>query len=161
MKWKFGSSLILQTGWKPYSRTPDCVDSVCSGCNLPGCLLFCSGSGEDSLDRLLPPTGAPRRKSTSLNTTEPPLLRTGTRTVYTAGRPPWYDEHGAQSKEAFVIGMTLADDVFTPPDSFLLPSPSCQIVALSCRTCAFLSSYTHKHFTAITHAYRQTTLDTL
>ncbi|XP_078111734.1 uridine-cytidine kinase-like 1a isoform X2 [Sander vitreus] len=64
-----------------------------------------SGSGEDSLDRLLPPAGAPRRKSTSLNTTEPPLLRTGTRTVYTAGRPPWYDEHGAQSKEAFVIGL--------------------------------------------------------
>ncbi|KAA8591377.1 hypothetical protein FQN60_002320 [Etheostoma spectabile] len=64
-----------------------------------------SGSGEDSLDRLLPPPGAPRRKSTSLNTTDPPLLRTGTRTVYTAGRPPWYDEHGAQSKEAFVIGL--------------------------------------------------------
>uniref|UniRef100_A0A672IPN6 Uridine-cytidine kinase-like 1 n=1 Tax=Salarias fasciatus TaxID=181472 RepID=A0A672IPN6_SALFA len=50
--------------------------------------------------------GAPRRKSaTSLSKTEPPLLRTGTRTIYTAGRPPWYDEHGAQSKEAFVIGL--------------------------------------------------------
>uniref|UniRef100_A0A3B5AF17 Uridine-cytidine kinase n=1 Tax=Stegastes partitus TaxID=144197 RepID=A0A3B5AF17_9TELE len=60
----------------------------------------------DSLDRLLPPAGAPRRKSaTSLSKTEPPLLRTGTRTIYTAGRPPWYDEHGAQSKEAFVIGL--------------------------------------------------------
>ncbi|KAJ4921807.1 hypothetical protein JOQ06_022562, partial [Pogonophryne albipinna] len=34
---------------------------------------------------------------------EPPLLRTGSRTVYTAGRPPWYNEYGAQSKEAFVI----------------------------------------------------------
>uniref|UniRef100_A0A669CEG1 Uridine-cytidine kinase n=1 Tax=Oreochromis niloticus TaxID=8128 RepID=A0A669CEG1_ORENI len=69
---------------------------VCSGCDL----------GEDSLDRLLPPAGAPRRKSaTSLSKTEPPLLRTGTRTIYTAGRPPWYDEHGAQSKEAFVIGL--------------------------------------------------------
>ncbi|XP_034446946.1 uridine-cytidine kinase-like 1a isoform X1 [Hippoglossus hippoglossus] len=65
-----------------------------------------SGSGEDSLDRLLPPPGAPRRKSTtSLSTTEPPLLRTSTRTIYTAGRPPWYDEHGAQSKDAFVIGL--------------------------------------------------------
>uniref|UniRef100_A0A3B4T2I5 Uridine-cytidine kinase n=1 Tax=Seriola dumerili TaxID=41447 RepID=A0A3B4T2I5_SERDU len=65
-----------------------------------------SGSGEDSLDRLLPPSGAPRRKSTTLlSKTEPPLLRTGTRTIYTAGRPPWYDEHGAQSKEAFVIGL--------------------------------------------------------
>uniref|UniRef100_A0A3Q3FD89 Uridine-cytidine kinase n=1 Tax=Labrus bergylta TaxID=56723 RepID=A0A3Q3FD89_9LABR len=50
--------------------------------------------------------GAPRRKSTtSLSTTEPPLLRTSTRTIYTAGRPPWYDEHGAQSKEAFAIGL--------------------------------------------------------
>lgn len=66
-----------------------------------------SGSGEDSLDRLLPgsPITAPRRKSTSQTKTEPPLLRTGTRTIYTAGRPPWYDEHGAQSKEAFVIGL--------------------------------------------------------
>ncbi|XP_071401940.1 uridine-cytidine kinase-like 1a isoform X1 [Centroberyx affinis] len=64
-----------------------------------------SGSGEDSLDRLLPPVGAPRRKSTTSSKTEPPLLRTGTRTIYTAGRPPWYDEHGAQSKEAFVIGL--------------------------------------------------------
>ncbi|KAG8002478.1 Uridine-cytidine kinase-like 1, partial [Nibea albiflora] len=65
-----------------------------------------SGSGEDSLDRLLPPAAAPRRKSaTSLSKSEPPLLRTGTRTIYTAGRPPWYDEHGAQSKEAFVIGL--------------------------------------------------------
>uniref|UniRef100_A0A3Q4MHU5 Uridine-cytidine kinase n=1 Tax=Neolamprologus brichardi TaxID=32507 RepID=A0A3Q4MHU5_NEOBR len=70
------------------------------------CLHTIPGSGEDSLDRLLPPAGAPRRKSaTSLSKTEPPLLRTGTRTIYTAGRPPWYDEHGAQSKEAFVIGL--------------------------------------------------------
>uniref|UniRef100_A0AAQ5ZEP3 Uridine-cytidine kinase n=1 Tax=Amphiprion ocellaris TaxID=80972 RepID=A0AAQ5ZEP3_AMPOC len=69
-------------------------------------LFIKHGSGEDSLDRLLPPAGAPRRKSTtSLSKTEPPLLRTGTRTIYTAGRPPWYDEHGAQSKEAFVIGL--------------------------------------------------------
>uniref|UniRef100_A0A3B4C3I9 Uridine-cytidine kinase n=1 Tax=Pygocentrus nattereri TaxID=42514 RepID=A0A3B4C3I9_PYGNA len=64
-----------------------------------------SGSGEDSLDRLLPPVNYPRRKSTTLGKTEPPLLRTGTRTIYTAGRPPWYNEHGTQSKEAFVIGL--------------------------------------------------------
>ncbi|KAK0155627.1 Uridine-cytidine kinase-like 1 [Merluccius polli] len=67
-----------------------------------------SGSGgEDSLDRLRPgPAAVPRRKSTtSQSKTEPPLLRTGTRTIYTAGRPPWYDQHGAQSKEAFVIGL--------------------------------------------------------
>uniref|UniRef100_A0A3Q2ZUQ1 Uridine-cytidine kinase n=1 Tax=Kryptolebias marmoratus TaxID=37003 RepID=A0A3Q2ZUQ1_KRYMA len=68
--------------------------------------LIIPANGEDSLDRLLPHAGAPRRKSaTSLSKTEPPLLRTGTRTIYTAGRPPWYDEHGAQSKEAFVIGL--------------------------------------------------------
>ncbi|KAG8131581.1 putative Uridine-cytidine kinase protein, partial [Naja naja] len=36
---------------------------------------------------------------------EPPLLRTSKRTIYTAGRPPWYNEHGTQSKEAFVIGL--------------------------------------------------------
>uniref|UniRef100_A0A671LDS6 Uridine-cytidine kinase n=1 Tax=Sinocyclocheilus anshuiensis TaxID=1608454 RepID=A0A671LDS6_9TELE len=45
------------------------------------------------------------RKSSTLGKTEPPLLRTGTRTIYTAGRPPWYNEHGAQFKEAFVIGL--------------------------------------------------------
>ncbi|XP_077425741.1 uridine-cytidine kinase-like 1a isoform X2 [Vanacampus margaritifer] len=77
----------------------------CSGARISGCWSL-SGSGEDSLDRLLPPAGGHRRKSaTSLSKTEPPLLRTGTRTIYTAGRPPWYDEHGAQSKEAFVIGL--------------------------------------------------------
>ncbi|XP_034731496.1 uridine-cytidine kinase-like 1 isoform X3 [Etheostoma cragini] len=74
-----------------------------------------SGSGEDSLDRLLPPAGAPRMKSTSLNTTDPPLLRTGTRTVYTAGRPPWYDEHGAQSKEALSSGCVGAAPQGRPP----------------------------------------------
>ncbi|KAM8864197.1 uridine-cytidine kinase-like 1a isoform 2-T3 [Spinachia spinachia] len=81
----------------------------CAGARISGCWSFRSdrsGSGEDSLDRLLPPAVPPRRKSaTSLSKTEPSLLRTGTRTVYTAGRPPWYDEHGAQPKEAFVIGL--------------------------------------------------------
>lgn len=33
-----------------------------------------------------------------------PVLRTAQRTIYTAGRPPWYDTQG-QSKECFVIGM--------------------------------------------------------
>ncbi|MEQ2161671.1 hypothetical protein GOODEAATRI_011907 [Goodea atripinnis] len=81
----------------------------CTGARISGCWSLRtdrSGSGEDSLDRLLPHARAPRRKSTtSFSKTEPPLLRTGTRTIYTAGRPPWYDEHGAQSKEAFVIGL--------------------------------------------------------
>ncbi|XP_057359188.1 uridine-cytidine kinase-like 1 isoform X3 [Manis pentadactyla] len=61
----------------------------------------------ESLDRLLPPVGArrsPRKRSTSQCKSEPPLLRTSKRTIYTAGRPPWYNEHGTQSKEAFAIG---------------------------------------------------------
>ncbi|KAM8864692.1 uridine-cytidine kinase-like 1 isoform 6-T6 [Spinachia spinachia] len=67
-----------------------------------------STSGDGSLDRLLPAvsTGlSPRKRTTSQCKSEPPLLRTSKRTIYTAGRPPWYNEHGAQSKEAFVIGL--------------------------------------------------------
>ncbi|XP_018612212.1 uridine-cytidine kinase-like 1 isoform X2 [Scleropages formosus] len=82
-----------------------------SGARISGCWAFRSdGSGcsEDSLDRLLPPvsTGlSPRKRTTSQCKSEPPLLRTSKRTIYTAGRPPWYNEHGTQSKEAFVIGL--------------------------------------------------------
>ncbi len=32
-----------------------------------------------------------------------PVIRTAKRTIYTAGRPPWYDSHG-QLKEPVVIG---------------------------------------------------------
>lgn len=31
------------------------------------------------------------------------VVRAGTRTIYTAGRPPWYDSHG-ELKQPFVIG---------------------------------------------------------
>ncbi|XP_012689953.1 uridine-cytidine kinase-like 1a isoform X1 [Clupea harengus] len=93
---------------QPYSSAdmttlPDYTSARISG----GWALHAYGGsgGEDSLDRLLPPMNTPRRKSTSQSKTEPPFLRTGTRTIYTAGRPPWYDEHGAQSKEAFIIGL--------------------------------------------------------
>uniref|UniRef100_A0A8C8YHB7 Uridine-cytidine kinase n=1 Tax=Prolemur simus TaxID=1328070 RepID=A0A8C8YHB7_PROSS len=64
-------------------------------------------SNTESLDRLLPPVGtgrSPRKRTTSQCKSEPPLLRTSKRTIYTAGRPPWYNEHGTQSKEAFAIG---------------------------------------------------------
>nr|XP_028591303.1 uridine-cytidine kinase-like 1 isoform X2 [Podarcis muralis] len=67
-----------------------------------------SNSSAESLDRLLPAVGStrsPRKRTTSQCKSEPPLLRTSKRTIYTAGRPPWYNEHGAQSKEAFVIGL--------------------------------------------------------
>lgn len=62
----------------------------------------------EALDRLLPPVGtgrSPRKRTTSQCKSEPPLLRTSKRTIYTAGRPPWYNEHGTQSKEAFAIGL--------------------------------------------------------
>ncbi|XP_032432101.1 uridine-cytidine kinase-like 1 isoform X5 [Xiphophorus hellerii] len=66
------------------------------------------GGSEGSLDRLLPSVSlglSPRKRTTSQCKSEPPLLLTSKRTIYTAGRPPWYNEHGTQSKEAFVIGL--------------------------------------------------------
>lgn len=71
-----------------------------------------SGSGEDSLDGLtnqaprcpLTPSLSPPKRTTSQSKTEPPLLRTNKRTIYTAGRPPWYNVTGTTFKEAFVIG---------------------------------------------------------
>ncbi|KAI2661715.1 Uridine-cytidine kinase-like 1 [Labeo rohita] len=70
-----------------------------TGARISGCWALRTDGG------LLPAVSTSRRKSSTLGKTEPPLLRTGTRTIYTAGRPPWYNEHGAQFKEAFVIGL--------------------------------------------------------
>ncbi|XP_016379087.1 uridine-cytidine kinase-like 1 [Sinocyclocheilus rhinocerous] len=70
-----------------------------------------SDSGEDSLNGLmrhrcpLTPSLSPRKRTTSQSKTEPPLLRTNKRTIYTAGRPPWYNVTGTTFKEAFVIGL--------------------------------------------------------
>nr|XP_046228698.1 uridine-cytidine kinase-like 1 isoform X3 [Scatophagus argus] len=72
-----------------------------------------SGSGDDSLDGLpnrvprcpLTPSLSPQKRATSQSKTEPPLLRTNKRTIYTAGRPPWYNVTGTTFKEAFVIGL--------------------------------------------------------
>ncbi|CAO2577217.1 Uridine-cytidine kinase-like 1 [Lemmus lemmus] len=80
------------------------------GIRISGCwTLGAEGSSNaGSLDRLLPPVGtgrSPRKRTTSQCKSEPPLLRTSKRTIYTAGRPPWYNEHGTQSKEAFAIGL--------------------------------------------------------
>ncbi|XP_045433196.1 uridine-cytidine kinase-like 1 isoform X8 [Pipistrellus kuhlii] len=79
------------------------------GIRISGCwALGAEGSNAEALDRLLPPMGpgrAPRKRTTSQCKSEPPLLRTSKRTIYTAGRPPWYNEHGTQSKEAFAIGL--------------------------------------------------------
>ncbi|XP_072000172.1 uridine-cytidine kinase-like 1 [Engystomops pustulosus] len=76
----------------------------------PGRSRSHSDSGEDSLDTLLTrlpltPSLSPRKRTTSQSKTEPPLLRTSKRTIYTAGRPPWYNESGTPFKEAFVIGL--------------------------------------------------------
>ncbi|KAM4830195.1 uridine-cytidine kinase-like 1 isoform X6 [Urocitellus parryii] len=76
------------------------------GIRISGC--WAEGSNAGSLDRLLPAVGtgrSPRKRTTSQCKSEPPLLRTSKRTIYTAGRPPWYNEHGTQSKEAFAIGL--------------------------------------------------------
>nr|XP_028581208.1 uridine-cytidine kinase-like 1 isoform X1 [Podarcis muralis] len=67
-------------------------------------------SGAPALDSLtcrppLTPSLSPRKRTTSQSKTEPPLLRTSKRTIYTAGRPPWYNETGTPFKEAFVIGL--------------------------------------------------------
>ncbi|KAM4529879.1 uridine-cytidine kinase-like 1 isoform 2-T2 [Fundulus diaphanus] len=72
-----------------------------------------SGSADDSMDGLanhvpccpLMPALSPRKRTTSQSKTEPPLLRTNKRTIYTAGRPPWYNVTGTTFKEAFVIGL--------------------------------------------------------
>ncbi|XP_062933867.1 uridine-cytidine kinase-like 1 isoform X2 [Cynocephalus volans] len=84
-----------------------CPNSVAMTCQAKP-LTQESLSNAESLDRLLPPVGtgrSPRKRTTSQCKSEPPLLRTSKRTIYTAGRPPWYNEHGTQSKEAFVIGL--------------------------------------------------------
>ncbi|XP_024415165.1 uridine-cytidine kinase-like 1 isoform X12 [Desmodus rotundus] len=78
------------------------------GIRISGCWALEGSSNAEALDRLLPPVGSgrsPRKRTTSQCKSEPPLLRTSKRTIYTAGRPPWYNEHGAQSKEAFAIGL--------------------------------------------------------
>ncbi|XP_034881501.1 uridine-cytidine kinase-like 1 isoform X8 [Mirounga leonina] len=91
-----------------------CVPAMSSppaypGIRISGCwALGAEGSHAESLDRLLPPVGtgrSPRKRTTSQCKSEPPLLHTSKRTIYTAGRPPWYNEHGTQSKEAFAIGL--------------------------------------------------------
>ncbi|XP_061667680.1 uridine-cytidine kinase-like 1 isoform X3 [Syngnathoides biaculeatus] len=72
-----------------------------------------SGSGEDSLQGLpcrmprccpLTPSSSQKR-TTNQSQTKPPLLRTSKRTIYTAGRPPWYNVTGTTYEEAFVIGL--------------------------------------------------------
>ncbi|XP_058892503.1 uridine-cytidine kinase-like 1 isoform X9 [Kogia breviceps] len=112
-----GTSAYLCTGragGQGYKSTKKSAQPDSSGAaRLPGTQVCppapsSSSSNAESLDRLLPPVGAgrsPRKRTTSQCKSEPPLLRTSKRTIYTAGRPPWYNEHGTQSKEAFAIGL--------------------------------------------------------
>ena len=92
-----------------------------------------SGSGED-LDGETPQVPTPvktppkspmrqtstsraRRRTTSTSSApHGPVVRSGARTIYTAGRPPWYDSHG-QLKEAFVIGKSKTFLMRMPPIS--------------------------------------------
>ena len=65
------------------------------------------------LDELsLPPKGPLARTqrqqtistSATISTEREPIIRISKRTIYTAGRPPWYDSQG-QQVEPFVIGV--------------------------------------------------------
>uniref|UniRef100_A0ABI7WTH5 Uridine-cytidine kinase n=1 Tax=Felis catus TaxID=9685 RepID=A0ABI7WTH5_FELCA len=106
--------MLLHTPGITLLSTVPCVPAMSSppaypGIRISGCwALGAEGSNAESLDRLLPAVGtgrSPRKRTTSQCKSEPPLLRTSKRTIYTAGRPPWYNEHGTQSKEAFAIGL--------------------------------------------------------
>lgn len=65
-----------------------------------------SGQSDKLASRLPPATRRQRTVSTSANisTEKEPIIRTTRRTIYTAGRPPWYDYQG-QLVEPFVIGI--------------------------------------------------------
>ena len=57
----------------------------------------------------MPIKASSRRKRTcstsaSISTEREPIIRTNRRTIYTAGRPPWYNKEG-QHVDAFVIGV--------------------------------------------------------
>ena len=59
----------------------------------------------------LPPLASVRKQrqrtistSADISTEREPLIRVSRRTIYTAGRPPWYDSQG-QQVEPFVIGV--------------------------------------------------------
>ncbi|XP_027809931.1 uridine-cytidine kinase-like 1 isoform X4 [Marmota flaviventris] len=92
----------------PSSPPPPAAPDAPGACAGGQSETACEDRNAGSLDRLLPTVGtrrSPRKRTTSQCKSEPPLLRTSKRTIYTAGRPPWYNEHGTQSKEAFAIGL--------------------------------------------------------
>ena len=52
-----------------------------------------------------------RTRTTSTSEKDSNVHIRGSKTIYTAGRPPWYDSSG-QMKEALVIGNILAVEIF-------------------------------------------------
>lgn len=72
--------------------------------------VILSGSGDDvELSEISSPTsiskrGVARTRTTSTSEKDGTIHMKGSKTIYTAGRPPWYDSTG-QMKEALVIGM--------------------------------------------------------
>uniref|UniRef100_A0A8C5B9E3 Uridine-cytidine kinase n=1 Tax=Gadus morhua TaxID=8049 RepID=A0A8C5B9E3_GADMO len=79
------------------------LDSVSSlSAEQFSCSFFLPGHAQRCL---LTPSLSPRKRTTSQSKSEPPLLRTSKRTIYTAGRPPWYNVAGTTFTEAFVIGL--------------------------------------------------------
>ena len=104
------------------------------------CKCFCSGNSEDldekcptfcppsplspgksgpSVSPLRAPGGRTKRvRTTSTSKAAPSVVHSGSRTIYTAGRPPWYDSHGQQT-EAFVIGMCHHLTFLILPEAFV------------------------------------------
>lgn len=74
---------------------PDILPSRCLSPSIFPSKELCKDS--------LKSTKRERTFSFTKNAKAEPVLRTAQRTIYTAGRPPWYDTQG-QSKECFVIG---------------------------------------------------------
>ena len=78
-------------------------------------MQFIEGRQTPTLDGKSPSTPIPRRtrqrtisasssfKGSSTTASAQPILRNRTRTIYTAGRPPWYDSAGQHMKPC-VIG---------------------------------------------------------
>lgn len=87
---------------------PSAAPSATSKSPSPDCVNGTSIDESSELD-LEPESASPRRHrrertySASASKADP-LFHTRQRTIYTAGRPPWYDAHG-QSVEPFVIGI--------------------------------------------------------
>nr|CAB3267486.1 uridine-cytidine kinase-like 1 [Phallusia mammillata] len=64
-----------------------------------------SGESDDIIETARIPTSTGRRKRNTSVSEPISVIQTTKRAIYTAGRPPWYNEQGEQ-KEAFIIGLS-------------------------------------------------------